>query len=145
MAWLEIFNFLHFLGTAFGLGGATIAAIVSSKAAKDKELGKQVGKIMAPVVKIIWTGLVLLIISGIAITILVTWPINRQMLIIKHVLVAWMVIIGVFLGTRMNKIKKLSNEKNSQDKIALIQKQIGLLSKINLFLWYLVTLLSAFV
>ena len=40
MAWLEIFNFLHFVGLAFGLGGATIASIISAKADKDIELGK---------------------------------------------------------------------------------------------------------
>jgi len=145
MAWLEIFNFLHFLGLSFGLGGATIAAILSSKAAKDVDVKKAMGKIMAPVVKLIWVGLVLLIISGIVITPLITWPLNKQMLIIKHVLVAWIVIIGVFLGTRMGKMKRLSGEKDSQKKIVAIEKQVRLLSKINLFLWYLVTLLSAFV
>ena len=35
---LEIFNFIHFLGLAFGLGGATIAAVISSKAMKDKNI-----------------------------------------------------------------------------------------------------------
>jgi len=39
--WLELFNFLHFVGLAFGLGGATIATIISLKANKDKEIFKQ--------------------------------------------------------------------------------------------------------
>ena len=128
MVWLEIFRFLHFIGLAFGLGGATIAAIISSKAMKDKDVGKAAGKIMLPIVKLIWTGLILRIISGIFIGFLVKWPLNKQLLIVKHVLVAWIVIIGVIIGRRM---------KNKKD--------IRGLSKINLILWYAVTLMSAFV
>ena len=128
MVWLEIFNFMHFVGLAFGLGGATIAAIISSKAMKDKDIGKVAGKIMLPIVKLIWAGLILLIISGIALSLLVKWPLNKNLLIIKHVLVAWIVIIGIIIGRRM---------KNKKD--------IKGLSIINLILWYAVTLMSAFV
>lgn len=125
---LELFNFMHFIGLAFGLGGATIAAVVSSKAAKDKDVGKAAGKILHPIVKLIWAGLLLLIISGIFISFLITWPLNKQLLIVKHVLVAWIVIIGIIIGKRMKK-----------------KKDIKGLSKINLILWYAVTLMSAFV
>lgn len=128
MVALEIFNFMHFLGLAFGLGGATIAAVISSKSNKDKDVKKAAAKIMPSIVKFIWLGLVLLIISGIFISFLVTWPLNKQLLIIKHVLVAWIVIIGVIIGRRMKK-----------------QKPIKGLSIINLILWYVVTLMSAFV
>ena len=128
MVWLEIFNFMHFVGLAFGLGGATIASIISSKAAKDKEVAKVIGKIMSPIVKLIWLGMILLIVSGIALPFFITWPLNKNMLIIKHVLVAWMVIIGIIMGRRMKKGKNIKG-----------------LSKINLILWYVVTLMSAFV
>lgn len=139
---LELFNFLHFLGLAFGLGGATIATIISMKAEKDKDIGKVVMKIMSPISKLIWFGLVLLIISGIAITYFISWPLNKQNLLIKHVLVAWIVIIGIFIGTRMRKMQKLGiNDKD----FLKIKKQMKVLSIINLILWYVVTLLSAFV
>jgi len=127
MVWLEIFNFLHFIGLAFGLGGATIATIISSKA-KDKDIAKVMGKILLPIVKLIWIGMILLIISGIFISFLIKWPINRQLLIIKHVLVAWIVIIGIVIGRRMKKGKNIKG-----------------LSMINLILWYAVALMSAFV
>ncbi|MDP2925032.1 MAG: hypothetical protein Q8N99_01540 [Nanoarchaeota archaeon] len=125
---LEIFNFMHFIGLAFGLGGATIASVISSKAMKDEEIRKVMGKIMLPIVKLIWAGLILLIISGIFIAFLVTWPLNKNLLIIKHFLVAWIIIIGIIIGKRM---------KNKKD--------IKGLSKLNLILWYAVTLISAFV
>ena len=125
---LEIFNFLHFVGLAFGLGGATIAAVISSKAGKDKDIGKVAGKIMLPIIKLIWLGIIFLIVSGIALSLFIKWSINKQLLIIKHILVAWIVIIGVVIGIRSKK-----------------KKDIRGLSKINLILWYAVTLMSAFV
>ena len=119
---------MHFLGLAFGLGGATIAAVISSKAEKHKDVGKAIGKIMPSIAKLIWIGLVLLIISGIALPFFITWPLNKQLLIIKHVLVAWIVIIGIIIGKRMKHKQSIKG-----------------FSMINLILWYAVTLMSAFV
>ncbi len=127
MVMLELFNFLHFIGLAFGLGGATIAAIISSKAAKDKQVAKVINKILPSVAKLIWTGLVLLIISGIALPFYIQWPLDKQLLIIKHILVFWIVVIGIIIGIR---IKRKKNVKG--------------LSIINLILWYGVTLMSCF-
>lgn len=144
MVWLEIFNFLHFLGLAFGLGGATIATIISVKAGKDAELGKQLGKILSSVSKLIWLGLILLILSGIAISFLVSWPINRQLLIIKHILVFWILVFGVIIGIKARKMFKLANQKQDKELIKT-KKQMKIFSTINLILWYAVTLLSAFI
>src|SRR3989344_2254372 len=128
MAWLEIFNFLHFLGLAFGLGGATIAAIISSKAKVHREVRNAMSKLMPPISKLIGFGLFLLIVSGIALPFFITWPLNKNMLIIKHILVAWILVIGVWIGIRTKKNKDIKG-----------------LSIINLILWYAVTLMSAFV
>lgn len=128
MALLEIFNFLHFIGLAFGLGGATIATIISAKAAKDKQVAKVIGKIFPSVVKLIWVGLVLLIISGIALPFYVKWPLDKRLLIIKHILVFWIVVIGIIIGIRTKRKKD--------------SRGLGI---INLILWYGVTLMSAFV
>ncbi len=144
MAWLEIFNFLHFLGLAFGLGGATLAGVISMKAEKDFELRKQLGKILSPVSKLIWIGLILLIISGIFISILVTWPINKQLLILKHILIFWILVFGIVIWRSSKKIQNLP-AKNSEKKILKARKTMKIFSVINIILWYLVTLISAFV
>jgi len=128
MVLYELFDFVHFLGLAFGLGGATIATIISAKAAKDKDVRKAAEKILPSISKLIMAGLLLLIISGIALPFFMKWPMNKPLLIIKHVLVVWMVIFGVMIGTRIRK-----------------KKPIKALSIINLILWYAVTLMSAFV
>lgn len=83
---------------------------------------------MNSIVKFIWFGMLLLIISGIALPFFISWPLNKKLLIVKHVLVAWMVIIGIIMGRRMKK-----------------QEPIKGLSMTNLILWYTVTLMSAFV
>jgi len=141
---LEISNFIHFVGLAFGLGGATIAAIISRKAVKDKEIGRSFMKIMPSISKLIWLGLILLTISGILITIYTQWPINKELLIAKHILVAWIFIFGIVIGISMKKIKNLSE---SQDKLKIekAKKQMKIFSIINLILWYAVTLMSVFV
>ncbi len=144
---LEIFNFLHFIGLAFGLGGATIAAVISAKAEKDKAVEKASPKIMPPIIKFIWAGLILLIISGIALPFYINWPINKQLLTIKHVLVAWIVIIGIIIGTKLKKVQNLApvlKEKTSPEFLRA-KKQVKVLSIINLILWYAITLMSAFV
>ena len=147
MALLELFNFIHFIGLAFGLGGATIASVISAKAEKDKDVSSAFMKIMPSVSKLIMFGLILLIISGVAIAFLVTWPINQTNLIIKHVLVVLIVVIGIMINFKSKKMMKLTHRKDEKVYLNFVKmkKQIKILSIINLILWYGVTLLSAFV
>ncbi|MBU0466384.1 MAG: DUF2269 family protein [Nanoarchaeota archaeon] len=147
MALLEIFNFLHFIGLAFGVGGATIAAVISAKSEKDEDVGAASMKIMPAISKLIWLGMILLIISGIVITPLVTWPLNTQNLLLKHVLVVWIVIIGVLIGFKSRKLQKLAPKKGSKPSWEFLQnkKQMKIYGVINLVLWYLVSFLSVFV
>jgi len=128
--WLELFNFLHFVGLAFGLGGATIATIISLKANKDKEIVNVLGKILPSIVNLIWLGLIFLVVSGIALPFFIKWPLNKEMLFIKHILVIFIVIFGIAIGI-------FSRKK--------AMKETKIFSIINLILWYLITFLSAFV
>ena len=130
VAWLDLFNFLHFIGLAFGLGGATIMTVISIKAEKHKEVAIAMKYIGPAIVKLIWTGLILLIISGIALPFFVEWPLNKNMLFIKHIFIAFIVVIGAIIG--------VSSKKGAK-------KHMKFFSIINLMLWYAVTLLSVFV
>lgn len=147
MVWLELFNFIHFVGLAFGLGGATIAAIISRKADKDKEVAIASAKLMPSISKLIFLGLVLLIISGIALPFFVKWPLDKNMLIAKHILVVLIVIFGAMIGKNSKKIGKLApkrNEKPSQEFLKTKEK-IRIFSTINLLLWYATTIISEFI
>ncbi|MDO8647997.1 MAG: DUF2269 family protein [Candidatus Diapherotrites archaeon] len=143
---LEIFNFLHFIGLAWGVGGATAAAIISMKAEKNPEVAASLMKIIPALSKLIWAGLVLLIISGIAVTSLVKWPLDTNLLLIKHALVVLIVAIGALIFLRVKKMQKLAKpgEKPSEE-FFKAKKQLGMLSITNLALWYLIVLISAFV
>ena len=143
----ELVDFLHFIGLAFGLGGATIAFIISAKAEKDKKIATVIGGVLQSVVKVIWIGLILLIISGIALPFFINWPLNTKTLIVKHVLVAWIVIIGIIVGVKAKKVKNLAPVLREKPSAGFLRakKQVKILSIINLILWYLVTLISVFV
>ncbi len=147
MVMLEISNFIHFVGLSFGVGGATIAAIISMKAERNPEITPAIMKIMPAISKVIWTGLMLLIISGFMVTAYVTWPIDKQMLLIKHVLVVWIVLIGIFLGKTSRKmgVHAPKGKDKPSPKFLKLKKQMKAFSMINLILWYLVVLISAFV
>src|SRR3989344_6691636 len=149
---LEIFNFIHFVGLALGLGGATIAFLISRKADKNPEISLAISKIMPSVSKLIFAGLILLVVSGIALPFYVKWPLNKNLLIIKHVLVAWIFIIGIILGINMKKLNKYApkaKEKPSSlgkrsrtplyeeamPEFLRAKKKIKILGTINFFLW----------
>ena len=145
MVMLEISTFLHFVGLALGVGGATAANIISVKAEKDREIGKAYGKIMPSIVKMIWFGILLLIISGIMLSFYL--EANKQLLIIKHILVVWIIIFGVIIGVNSHKMMinaPLAREKPSEMFLRL-KGLVKSLSMINLILWYLIVLISVFV
>ena len=145
--WLNFFNFLHFIGLAFGLGGATIMTIISAKAEKQKEIAIAMRQIGPSIVKIIWIGLLLLIISGIALPFYIEWPLDKKMLLIKHVFVVWIIIVGFFLGFSSRKMNRLAPKEKEKPSLRFlkVKGQMKVLGIINMILWYLVTLLSVFV
>jgi len=147
MVALEIFNFLHFLGLAFGLGGATLAFIISIKAEKDLDIRKAQMKLMPAISKLIWIGLGLLIISGVLLPVYIKWPLNKQLLIIKHIFVAWIVIIGIMINSSVANLQYLSpkSRQKPSEHFLKTKRLVKGLSTINLFLWYIVTILSSFV
>ena len=144
---LEIVNFVHFLGLAFGLGGATIATVISRKAEKDKDIARVSMKIIPSIVKFIWIGLILLVLSGIALSFLIPWELDRQLLIIKHILVFWIVVIGAITGFSFKKMSRLApiGREKPKPQFLRIKKVVKILSMINLILWYAITIMSAFV
>ena len=146
MVWLELFNLLHFVGIAWGLGGATAAAVISAKSERNPEISPAAMKIMPAISKLIWFGLILLIISGIGISFFVKWPIDKNMLLIKHVLVAWIVVIGIILGVNAKRMQALAPKPKEKPSAQFLKAKrlMKAFSIINLILWYAVTIMSVF-
>ncbi len=78
MVALKTMQLLHDLGIAYGVAGVTINAILMIKSERDPESAPFIIKIMPTIFKLIWLGLVLLIISGLALSLtsLITWPLK---------------------------------------------------------------------
>lgn len=147
MAILELFNFLHLVGLAWGVGGATIAAIISRKAEKDQEVGRVIMKLMPSVSKIIWLGLVLLLVSGFGISAYIERPINTWLLAVKHTVVIAIVIIGAAIWLRFRKMQRLIPKPGEvpSAEFSGSKRQVKALSAANLVLWYLVVIFSTFI
>lgn len=131
MALLQIINLLHLMGISWGVGGATIAAIIMIKAGKDKKLAPLMKEVMPAISKLMWLALILLGISGIMLVPLVTWPVDSTILTIKHIAVVALVINAVFMT--LNAKKKPTKE---NQKMAKASGMIGLA------LWYIIVVLS---
>ena len=135
---LALNNLAHYIGIAFGLGGATIAFIISRKADKDQKSAKVLMPLMRSISTLIFIGLLLLVVSGIGLMFTVKWPLNKPLLVVKHILVALIFINGIYLGRASRKIEKLKGT-SKFDEVRKRMKNIG---AFNLFLWYFVTVIS---
>lgn len=94
----QIIFALHMLGVAFGLGGATITDYTFFRAVKDKKLSEDEHHLLKGLSNIIWAGIVLLVLTGIALFV----PQSASLLqsakfIAKMCAVAVVIINGVLL------------------------------------------------
>lgn len=135
---------LHFLGLAWGVGGATVAAILMAKADRNPEIAPLVMKTMPAISKLIWIAIILLVVSGIALAQLVTWPINPTILLAKHALVVILILNGLYLGFRiLPKMQKLAPTGGKPSAEFLkAKKSAKIASILGLVLWYVILVLS---
>ena len=143
----EIFRFLHFVGLAWGVGGATVASIISAKADKDREIAGSFMKIVPAISKLIWIGILLLIISGVGIGMSTPYGApNKQLFIIKMIIFALLIVIGIIIGFKIKKMKLIAPKENENplDEFLKTKKQLKVLSIISLVIWYAIVGLSVF-
>ena len=138
---------LHFIGLSFGLGGATISTIISVKAEKDTALREQYMKVHILISKLIGTGIFLLLISGIYLSSVMRDFLSIEMLLVKHVLVLWILIFGSLILIHSNRVRRLAPEQGEKPirKFSASKKLLKIFSRINLVLWYLITIISFWV
>lgn len=144
---LQILRLIHAIGIAWGVGGATINSILMMKAEKNPELAPHIMKVMPSIVKMIWAAIIILIISGIFIVPLITWPIDKTMLSMKHVVVVLLVLSGLNLNFRvLPKIKKLAPIGGQPSPEFLkAKKTLKISGIVGLVLWYAVMVLSVLI
>ncbi len=142
-----VLHFFHLVFLAWGLGGATIAAILMAKAEKQPELMPSVMKLVEPVSKLIWIAIIGLILTG-SITAAIGAAkgyYDPAILLIKHVAVAAVVINGLNITFRLlPKLKKSAAGPGSKpsNEFLKVKSHLKKSSIASLILWYLIVGLS---
>lgn len=131
---------------ALGLGGASANFIILMNARDKKEVMPIVMESsMKPLGKMIYAGLILVIIGGIGFSILGYQETN--LLFVKHFLVIILLIAGslmmFYVLPRLSKFAPKQGERPSSEFIST-QKMSMPLGIISLVLWYLITGISVF-
>ena len=137
---LQIAKFLHDAGIALGVGGVTFLHIIEVMAKKTDSLKPLVKKIAPAFGKFIVIGLILLIISGIWLNQLVTWPIDQTMLTVKYVTIGVLIINAIYLNFFAR--KKLLSAKPASEEFDSINKTAMISSTIGLILWWAIVVES---
>ncbi|MAG22092.1 MAG: hypothetical protein CL943_02195 [Candidatus Diapherotrites archaeon] len=140
-------HFFHIVFLAWGVGGVTIAMLLSIKADKEPDLGPAVMRLMPSISKLIWVGLIGLAVTGIVTTSMGLGKgfFDENLLLIKHILVVLIVIAGLNLTFRLiPKMKALVPKPGAAPSAEFlsVKKQMKITSMASLILWYAVVVLS---
>lgn len=140
---------IHFIGLSWGVGAATISIILLVLSGKKEEYKAPVKKVIPIIQMITFFGLILLIISGIGMTINfgVDYWVGNTILIVKHVLIGIMLAVGItlmgYLGPKMDKLAPIPGEGPPSQEFLKLRKIAMLLGIILVIGWYTTLVLSA--
>lgn len=131
-----IISLAHTLGIALGIGGATIANVINIKSERNPELAPAAMRLLQPISKVIWVGVILMFITHIielilSPDILILWI---KFLVILLILAGGITITFGFLP-KLLKLAPTPPAKPSADFISLKAK-LKILSLSLLVLWY---------
>ena len=144
---LTVVNFFHIIFIAWGVGGATIATILMAKGEKEPTIMPVIMKLIGPISKLIWVSIIGLIITGIILAVLgyANGDIDKNILMIKQVVVAILILNGLFLNFKLlPKLKKSTPAPASKPSVEFFKfkKYMKISSILSLILWYAIVLLG---
>lgn len=141
-----ILRFVHLVCLAFGLGGATANLVATLGARSNGESMASVMKALEPIGKLIYAGLIGLILAGIGFVLLGYYP-ETSLLLVKHVLVGILFVTGTiivfYLGPKLSKLSPKPRERPAPQFLSTM-KQAQALGVVSLILWYAITAVSVF-
>jgi len=142
-----VVQLLHYIGVAWGVGGVTTIMIISMRSDKNPESAPHLIPVTKAITKLIWIGLILLIISGVAYQ--YVWPYGTleytNLMMTKHVLVAVLIInVLVVSFAVMPKISKNMPKKDEKPSATFVnaKRNAKICGIIGFILWYLIVILS---
>lgn len=106
----------HIIGTCFGVGGATVSDMLFFTFAKDGRIDKQEYDTLKAVARIVWLGLIILVISGAGFLVLSTSGLsgvyyNPAKILAKVTIVAVIAINGVVMHRVVLPVLKKNTDK----------------------------------
>lgn len=139
---MEIVKFLHDAGIVLGVGGVTFHFMLATMADKDESLASAVKKILPKFGKFIMLGLVLLIVSGIWLNQIVSWPIDPNVLWAKIIVIGLLVLNAIYINAFL--LPKLHKMKSGDSAEASLRKQAKITRTLGLVFWWAVVVMSVF-
>ena len=137
-----VLRYIHLISMAFGVGGSTLAMIISRKIDKNPEIAPIIMELIKPVSKLIRLGLILLILSGLGFMVLGSKGYIYQPFFLAKMLTVSIISINAILmkfvlNPKLRKLIKKSGSKSSPE-LLKVKKYIKLSNIISLVAWYLV-------
>ena len=128
---VEIAKFLHDAGIALGVGGVTFQYLINIEARKDKSLEPLSVKLQPIFGKCIGAGLLLLIISGIWLNQIVSWPIDQNVLLAKVIVTVVLIVNAIVMNAYLRK-------KAPGGSAMMVSETFGLI------IWWAIVIISVF-
>lgn len=91
----ELITFLHLIGVALGFGGAMVSDAIFFSSIKDKQISRTEFRFLQLAGSLVWTGLAILILSGIGLVSLNPDLLSSPKFLIKMVVVLVIVLNGI--------------------------------------------------
>lgn len=139
----EIFTIFHILGTILGVGGATISDIVFFKATKDGTIQDKEWGILRYISFVIWTGLIVAILSGIGFLLQMD-DINNPKIWAKVTIIGVIFLNGVFLHWKIFPLfASMVGKKMEDTQFVNNMTMVFTSGAISITSWYLVFIMGA--
>src|SRR3989344_3032840 len=139
----------HVIGVALGVGGASLSDLLFFRSIKDKVISKDEFESLMTASKIIWVGLFILILSGLAIFLSIYLERGSIPMLASpkwQAKLTWVGIIfanGIFFKSVIfTKIKNLVGKELSLENTKSVLWYFSISGFISIFSWYSVTIIS---
>lgn len=143
-----IFNVLHLVGVALGVGGATVTDALFFKFLKDFRISGWEARVMSMVSDVIWVGLGLLYISGVGLFLsnpevyMASSKFLTKMLIVLVITING-IVLNAFLTPRLKHITFHQRHDHHPGELHVLRKCAFASGAISITSWYIALILGA--
>lgn len=132
---------IHTIGFIFGLGGATISDILFFKFLKDFKISKFESSVLDTLSKVIWAGLIILILSGIGLYLTDPALYNQSPKFLAKMAVVGVILINgtalnMFISPKLRKISFVETYDHAHRELRRLRRTAFALGAVSMVSWY---------